>query len=421
MRALRPLLPSILPAILDELYDHVAKHPEMSAIVEASAGIEVLKTAQMNHWDALFAADFDAQFVARTTAVGDAHVRVGLGPNWFLLAYGFIAGRLAEELSKLGKLKGPALGTRFGATIRALFLDLGLGVDVYLSRLDERRAATLENAAQQLESSVGSAVEAVAAKMQELESATVSMNASMEAVDGRTSTAAMASEESTGQMQNVAAAAEELSAAEAEISSTIVRTSGMMKDAVSQSDQARETLHQLSAATDKIKSVSELIASIADQTNLLALNATIEAARADEAGKGFAVVASEVKALAGQTARATDDIAAQISAVSAAAEAVVTAMSKVSDVIKETEAAVTGITAAVEEQTAATSEISRAVSDSVERTSAVTDDLGVVANEARDTRSLAEALARLTGETSEQLRGLQSSVGEVLGSLRASA
>ncbi|MGY2050709.1 methyl-accepting chemotaxis protein [Methylobacterium sp. JK268] len=162
----------------------------------------------------------------------------------------------------------------------------------------------------------------------------------------------------SGEIQAVAAGAEELAASVAEISQQVGHASCISREAVAQSRQTGEIVAGLSVQADQIGAVVGLIQTIAAQTNLLALNATIEAARAGEAGRGFAVVAAEVKALAGQTARATDDIRLRIGAARAATEGAVGAIGTIRTTIQTLDGIAAAISAAVEEQAAVTREMS---------------------------------------------------------------
>ena len=159
----------------------------------------------------------------------------------------------------------------------------------------------------------------------------------------------------------VAAAAEEMSASINEISQQVTRATQAAQAAVQRASATDAKVASMAALADRIGDVVKLITDIAGQTNLLALNATIEAARAGEAGKGFAVVAGEVKGLATQTAKATDEIAAQIAAIRAATAEAVTAVRDVATAIGEVEQVATAIAAAVEEQAASTREIAAGV------------------------------------------------------------
>lgn len=165
-------------------------------------------------------------------------------------------------------------------------------------------------------------------------------------------------EKTSGQSNTVAAATEELSASVNEISSQVATSVKIVGEAVQEAKNSEELVGGLVEAANKIGEVTALISDIADQTNLLALNATIEAARAGEAGKGFAVVASEVKSLAAETAKATEEISAQIGDIQSASQTTAEAIKKITETIGEVNEISTAISGAVEEQSAATQEVS---------------------------------------------------------------
>ena len=173
------------------------------------------------------------------------------------------------------------------------------------------------------------------------------------------------------------------------------------------------------ASAQRIGEVLSLITDIAEKTNLLALNATIEAARAGEAGKGFAVVASEVKNLANQTARATEEIAQQISGIRETTDRAVSATEGVSGIITEINDIATGIAAAIEEQQAATQEIARNVEQAAMGTREMTSTIVAVNQAANDTGNASEQVLGVSRELTAKAQNLKSVVEKFLNEVRA--
>lgn len=193
------------------------------------------------------------------------------------------------------------------------------------------------------------------------------------------------SDASTNSLQTVAAASEELTASIREINHQIHKSLEDVRSAVSKAEATGQEVAKLIAAATKVSDVVNLIRAVASQTNLLALNATIEAARAGEVGKGFAVVASEVKHLSNQTANATDEIAAQVSAIQAAVDLVATSLHETRDTVGQIQHSSSAIAAAMEEQTMATNEIARSVDFTA---ASLTQSVGVL--ESESTRLVSE-------------------------------
>jgi methyl-accepting chemotaxis protein len=216
-----------------------------------------------------------------------------------------------------------------------------------------------------------------------------------------------AAEEASANVQTVAAASEELYTSIAEISRQVSEAAKIAGNAVQQAKASDATVKGLADTAQRIGEVVQLISDIASQTNLLALNATIEAARAGEAGKGFAVVASEVKSLAAQTARATDDISAQVSAIQTATGNAVDAINAVGGIIGQVSEISTSIASAVEEQGAATKEITRNTQEAARSTQEVFSNIAGVSQGAGMTEAAADQVltsADQLGSTSERLK-----------------
>jgi methyl-accepting chemotaxis protein len=281
-----------------------------------------------------------------------------------------------------------------------------------------RQQAT-EGAIVAFESHMREGIEALAQAAGQMRETSEKMSATSAQTNTQAKTAAEASEEASVNVQTVAAASQELSASIADIGRQVVHATGIAGRAVEETRETDGTVRGLADTAERIGEVVKLINDIAGQTNLLALNATIEAARAGEAGKGFAVVASEVKSLANQTAKATEEISAQIAAVQKVAKDAMGAIKGIGSTISEVSAVATTIASAVEQQGAATQEITRNTQEAARRTkdasagiagvSAGADATGAAA---QNVRSAAETL----GVQTEQLRG---QVHDFLAKIRA--
>ena len=247
--------------------------------------------------------------------------------------------------------------------------------------------------ADRFEADVKSVVAAVAQATTDMQRVAGEIATSVNGTSQRAAAAAAASDEASGSVNAVAAATEELASSVAEIGRQVTHSSQVADNAVVKAGQTTEMVSSLASAAEKIGDVLRLIGAIASQTNLLALNATIEAARAGEAGRGFAVVASEVKELANQTAKATEEIAAQVAAIQSATGDCVTAIGGISDTIREISGIATTIAAAVEEQDSATREIARSVQQAATGTSEVSVNVTGASQSADQSRALANNVA----------------------------
>jgi methyl-accepting chemotaxis protein len=230
---------------------------------------------------------------------------------------------------------------------------------------------------------------------------------------------AQASRQASEHVRSAAAASNELSQSIVEISRRVQEPNGVAADAVKQANATDERMAELSAAGDRIGDVVKLITSIAEQTNLLALNATIEAARAGEAGRGFAVVAQEVKTLAGQTAKATDEISAHIVNMQRATGESVNAIKAIGLTIERISEITTSISSAVEQQGTATQGIAEGVRAAASGTLGVADNIEKVAKNARETGTTSGLMLKSARELSEVSAHLKGEVEKFLDSVRA--
>ncbi len=281
------------------------------------------------------------------------------------------------------------------------------------------KAAAMAKLAQDFETAVGSIVGNVADTAAGLQASAKAMSGTADAASGQAAAVAAASEQASSNVQTVAAAAEELASSITEISRQVSDSSHIASQAVVDAERTNAQVEALAEAAQKIGDVIQLINDIASQTNLLALNATIEAARAGEAGRGFAVVATEVKSLANQTARATDDIAAQVKSIQGATVDSVASIKAISATIGRINGIATTIASAVEEQGAATKEIARNVQQASAGTAEVSSNITGVTKAVSETGSAAGGLLESSNGLSQQTGVLRLEVERFLSEIRA--
>ncbi len=332
-------------------------------------------------------------------------------------------GRSIDHLNRLSEgdltidINGNQRGDEIGDIARALqvFKDTALAAEEMRARqaeeqrVKEQRQAAIDGLIKTFDDTMSSELAQLTSASTELQATAQSMSSTAEETSRQATAVAAASEQASANVQTVAAAADELSASVAEISRQVEQSTQIAGKAVSNAERTDAAVRVLADAAQKIGAVVGLINEIASQTNLLALNATIEAARAGEAGKGFAVVASEVKNLATQTAKATDDISAQISGMQASTDEAVTAIQGITSIIGQMSEITTTIASAVQEQGAATQEIARNVQQAAQGTQDVSSNIGGVTQAAGE-----------TGAASSQVLGTASNLARQAGTLRQS-
>src|SRR5437763_2406002 len=281
------------------------------------------------------------------------------------------------------------------------------------------RRIELHNLAERFETAVGNIIETVASASRELETAAITLTKTSSATQQLSTVVAAASEETSANVQSVASATEEMASSINEIGRRVADSNRIANEAVDQARQTDSRIAELSLAGNRIGDVTKLITTIAEQTNLLALNATIEAARAGDAGRGFAVVAQEVKALAAQTAKATEEIDVQISGMQSATGESVEAIKQIGTVILRISEVSGMIAAAVEEQSAATREIARNVQMASSGAAQVGGAITDVHQGAADTGSASGQVLSSAQSLASQASQLKLEVDSFLASIRA--
>lgn len=319
-----------------------------------------------------------------------------------------------ERTDEIGKL-GQALQAYHAAAVNN---DKAQKDERRRAEQDRMRSLRMKELNETFQGSVSQALAALRSAVTELRTSSNTMDSNAETSTQQVAAVAAAAEQASANVQTVAAAAEELSSSIQEISRNLTESKDVTAKASDEARQTRQKVSELSEATAKIGDVVSLINQIAGQTNLLALNATIEAARAGEAGKGFAVVASEVKALANQTARATEDITGHIAAIQDSVRKVEQAMGLIDGTITKVNDIAIRTAAAVEQQGVATTEISRNVQEAAVGTSEVTTNITRISEMVSNTGVLAKNVLSSSKMLDQQTGQLDEDVSSYLGDIQ---
>jgi methyl-accepting chemotaxis protein len=283
----------------------------------------------------------------------------------------------------------------------------------------ERRKAERNQFVETFRGKIGGIIEQVLNSSQHFEQDARQLSVTAHSTAEMSGRSADDSRQTSEHVRSAATASDELSQSIIEISRRVQDSNSIAADAVKQASATDERMAELSAAGDRIGDVVKLITSIAEQTNLLALNATIEAARAGDAGRGFAVVAQEVKTLAGQTAKATDEISSHIINMQRATGESVEAIKAIGQTIERISEITGSISAAVEEQGAATQNIAQSVQAAASGTLSVAENIERVAEDAGKTETTSGQMLQSAKTLSEVSISLRDSVEEFLDSVRA--
>jgi methyl-accepting chemotaxis protein len=287
------------------------------------------------------------------------------------------------------------------------------------SKAREERTRQIEASVESFRSAIGSVLGAVNDNASAMRDTAKSISGVAADASGRASAAAHATEQASSNVFAVASAAEQLSASIEEIGRQVRQSADVVEQAGQRTEKSVTEIESLAAATQRIDGVLTLIQAIAEQTNLLALNATIEAARAGEAGRGFAVVAHEVKALAGQTAKATSEIGQNISLIQVSTRNAVEAVREIGTAVREINDVTSNIAGAVGQQDAATREISQNAQLAADGNSTLVANIGSLSDAIENTNKGASSVLAASSDLASTAERLSREVEKFFHDLRA--
>jgi methyl-accepting chemotaxis protein len=410
---LREITPGLLQSLDTVLVEslHVFKNwPEVHHLMSSPE----MRRIRMQHWSLCLKGEFGPTYLASTMQFAAYCVDTGIPAHAIIICHFSVARAVRGRFAALVPRRNRFFAGRNDVSVdvtdifdRIVWLDTEVLIEAVNATNLDRRQAQRNDMAQNFDTRLQSLINAVSSASTNLVGAAQSMTTTAETAASASQRVAASAGEATTNINRIATAADELGQAVNEIAAQANSSAAIAAEAVRRTGSATETIVHLQQSAERIGEVIGIISGIAAQTNLLALNATIESARAGEAGRGFAVVASEVKGLAGQTAKATEEIARQIQDMQSTTHGVVTAITEIRAVIDRINVGSMAINAAVEEQSASTREIARSTQETANGARAVSTNIGQVEETAAKTGvAAAEVLASANGlgETAKDLR-----------------
>ena len=407
LREVAPLITPDIDRIIGTAFQSILRYPEVAKIYEG-VPLQDMIAAQRKQWlEELFPATFSEDQLQGTVQLFERRQKMGLGLRWFFVFYTTMLHGFIAKVGPFYRKKPERLAEVLTALNSVILLTLDIASSSYMQASEDNAAAFIKHSTDDLQSKVNQLATSVSASASQLRLATETMSSVADRTSEQAESASNASQMAADNIQAAAMSTRELTGSIEEISRQVGQSTRITVAAVSEAERTNVLVQGLAETVGRIGDVVKLIKDIAAQTNLLALNATIEAARAGDAGRGFAVVASEVKTLANQTAKATEDIAAQITSVQTATQEAVGAIQGIGATIGKISEIATVIAGAVEEQGAASQEIARSVQQAAASGATVHDNIRVVSTAAAETEQTAHALLTGAGDLVNGVEALQ--------------
>ncbi|MGX1786008.1 methyl-accepting chemotaxis protein [Bosea sp. NPDC055332] len=396
-----------LPTLLPELHERFEAWPEILDVMKRPEVHEL----RLAHWIRLVSGELEEGYLQSAHALASAFNDNGVPVHAVAICHAIVGNAIGAELGLLrdglAKLSHFWQAKEYNRRIalraalqKAVQLDLELLLETYTHVQRQNRERSLREIST-FEVTVRNVVGTVTGGARVVEEMAHRMNGVVKDTGIQAVAAARASDEASENVGSVASATEELSISLSQISEEVARATTKAHAASTAALRTEAIVKSLAQSAQTIGAVVDLIRDIAEQTNLLALNATIEAARAGEAGRGFAVVAQEVKQLSARTAKATDEIAAQVPAMQAATQEAVEAIESIVTFVGEMDQTTLTIASSVDEQRAATQEIARSINFASQGTQEVAQAIANVNDSAQtagmgvdEMLGLAQALTR---------------------------
>lgn len=389
---------------------------------ELHAHSTALAEAETRLLTSLFGADFDADYAEAMQAAAAVENGSTLGTRVRVAVIQRLVAPLFAEIGRKNRFSGAQAARHCEKIFRLFLFDLISGIAA-----DQRhmRAAIAERQA-----ALGSAIEAFQSETRDLcaalENASTGIGDASREVGSAAQSAAtelrqvgQASIEVKERAVSTATAAEELSASITQIAGQSIQSLNICREVDEKSRRVARAIADLQSATAGIGGIVSMIAGITTQTNLLALNATIEAARAGDAGKGFAVVAGEVKLLAGQTARATEDITQKIAEIQSAADGCAAEISQVSEAVSGITTSAQSIASACEQQAGVTAAMAEDFQHTSQGATVAHQSATAVDAVMQQTMASSASISGAALELSERSAALAGAVNRFLGAIRA--